>query len=167
MSSEPGLVPPVDLGSTKAVELGLEITTGQLSHLVSELEKVLRAAEMESSNETPGCALLERGMRSRAVKWSLFQKMNTVELLEDGYKGLRRFEIENWSRLRKIIVLAGLTGVKQNYIFTDRRIGEEARSLKMAKHRGSVFGGLEGIEQPTVEQFSRMKLHMPAASAGF
>ena len=144
-----------ELGSTKAVDLGLEITTGQLSHLVSELEKVLRAAEMESSNETPVVHCWRGGMRSRAVKWLCSQMGYRVELLEDGYKGFRRFGNRELEQARKIIVLAGPTGVgKTKLLHRLAELGEQVIDLEgLAKHRGSVFGGLEGIEQPTVEQF--------------
>ncbi|MEC7680457.1 MAG: tRNA 2-selenouridine(34) synthase MnmH [Planctomycetota bacterium] len=144
-----------ELGSEKAVDLGLEITTGQLSRLVSGLEKVLRAAAVESSHETPVLHCWRGGMRSRAVKWLCSQMGYPVELLEDGYKGFRRFGNRELEQARKIIVLAGPTGVGNTKLLHRlAELGEQVIDLEgLAKHRGSVFGGLEGIEQPTVEQF--------------
>ena len=95
------------------------------------------------------------GMRSESVGWLLSFFGYRVRRLRGGYKAFRRFARDAFTRERPICILSGLTGSgKTDVLHALHTRGEQIIDLEgLARHRGSVFGGLGRHTQPTQQQF--------------
>lgn len=95
------------------------------------------------------------GMRSS--NFCHFMEMTRVKThqLEGGYKAYRRAALESFKKPLRFIGLCGYTGSGKSEIL--RAIGAEGEQIldleQIARHKGSVFGGLMMPPQPTTEQF--------------
>ena len=120
--------------------------------LKSKLEKALKIAK-------EGKLLVHcwrGGMRSEAMAWLFSMGDIEVCLLEGGYKSYRHYVMESLSVNRKMIVLGGMTGSSKTHIlgYLDSH-GEQVLDLeRLANHKGSAFGALGQLPQPTTEQFA-------------
>jgi tRNA 2-selenouridine synthase len=96
------------------------------------------------------------GMRSEAMAWLFSLGDLEVGVLEGGYKSYRRYVTEILSEKRKMIILGGMTGSSKTHILrTLRSSGQQVLDLEqLANHKGSAFGSLGQLLQPTTEQFS-------------
>jgi len=95
------------------------------------------------------------GMRSNSMAW-LFETMGIdCYLLEGGYKSYRRRVRKEFEKERRLIVLGGRTGSgKTDILHTLEKQGEQVIDLEgLARHKGSAFGALGEVPQPTTEQF--------------
>lgn len=95
------------------------------------------------------------GMRSDSTAWLLRTTGMSVSVLKNGYKAYRRAAHESFEQGWKLHVIGGRTGSgKTEILHALGRMGEQIVDLEgLANHRGSVFGGLNMPDQPTVEQF--------------
>ncbi len=98
------------------------------------------------------------GMRSEAMAWLFSLAGIETSVLEGGYKSYRRLVIDNLSSCRKMLVLGGLTGSgKTGIIKYLAETGNHAIDLEgLANHKGSAFGSLDRIPQPTSEHFGNL-----------
>ncbi|MFO7670766.1 MAG: tRNA 2-selenouridine(34) synthase MnmH [Bacteroidales bacterium] len=95
------------------------------------------------------------GMRSKSMVW-LFETMGIqCYLLEGGYKSYRNFLLTRFERPLMIIVLGGRTGSgKTEILYHLEKMGEQIIDMEgLAHHKGSAFGALGEVPQPTTEQF--------------
>ena len=94
-------------------------------------------------------------MRSEGVAWLCADCGLKPQVLRGGYKSFRRAAHDSFAKPLRIVVLAGHTGSgKTRLLSLLRGHGQQVIDLEdLAKHRGSVFGGLGQPSQPTVEQF--------------
>lgn len=95
------------------------------------------------------------GMRSESLAWLLTFFDYRVYRLRGGYKAFRRYVRDTFALDRPLRVLGGLTGTgKTEVLHALRERGAQIIDLEgLARHRGSVFGGLGGGEQPAQQQF--------------
>lgn len=96
------------------------------------------------------------GQRSASLAWLLEMAGFDVQLIIGGYKAYRQFIHQQFGEIKqKFIVLGGPTGSGKTVLLQalkDR--GEQVIDLeKLANHKGSAFGALGELPQPTVEQF--------------
>jgi tRNA 2-selenouridine synthase len=95
------------------------------------------------------------GMRSS--NFCQFASMAKIEThqLKGGYKAYRRLAAEKFNTPFQLIVLGGCTGSGKSEILRALASrGEQVIDLeKLARHKGSAFGGLMQPAQPTTEQF--------------
>lgn len=95
------------------------------------------------------------GMRSS--NFGAFVNMAGIEtnILHGGYKAYRHKALETLSMPFKFKVVGGCTGSgKTEILHALRKAGEQILDLEgLARHKGSVFGGLMMPAQPTSEQF--------------
>jgi tRNA 2-selenouridine synthase len=79
-----------------------------------------------------------------------------ILVLDGGYKSYRHFVLDSLSVKSKMIVLGGMTGSSKTHILralTDKQ--QQVIDLEsLANHKGSAFGSLGQLPQPTTEQFS-------------
>ena len=120
--------------------------------LTSKLEKALKIAK-------EGKLLVHcwrGGMRSEAMAWLFSLGDIDVCLLEGGYKSYRYYALKSLSEKRKMIVLGGMTGSGKTQILGYLKShGEQVIDLeRLANHKGSAFGALGQLPQPTTEQFA-------------
>lgn len=95
------------------------------------------------------------GMRSEKMAW-LFD-LNGLEtmVLEGGYKNYRNYGRTIISKASSIIIIQGPTGSGKTAILRSlAELGEQVIDLEeLANHKGSAFGGLGKVIQPSTQQF--------------
>lgn len=95
------------------------------------------------------------GMRSS--NFCQFMSMTRIKThqLKGGYKAYRQLAFESFKKPFKLFSLSGYTGSGKSEIL--RALSDEGEQIldleKIARHKGSVFGGLMMPPQPTTEQF--------------
>ena len=98
------------------------------------------------------------GMRSEAMAWLFSLGDIETEVLEGGYKSYRHYILESLSEKRKMIVLGGMTGSSKTHILRYlKQSGQQVIDLEgLANHKGSAFGSLGQLPQPSTEHFANM-----------
>ncbi len=136
-------------GKEKAVLKGLEFVGPQMKNMVLKAKKI-------SDGKSLYIHCWRGGMRSSSMAWLFETAGIECYLLKDGYKAYRNsfhelLEKSNW----KFIVIAGPTGSGKTAILDNlKSMGEQVLDLEgLAHHKGSAFGSLGELPQPTNEQF--------------
>jgi tRNA 2-selenouridine synthase len=98
------------------------------------------------------------GMRSEAMAWLFSLGDIEVSVLDGGYKSYRHHVLESLAEKRKMIVLGGMTGSSKTHILRYlNSLGQQVIDLeRLANHKGSAFGALGQLPQPTTEQFGNI-----------
>jgi len=98
------------------------------------------------------------GMRSEAMAWLFSLGDIETRILSGGYKSYRRYIHEYLSAGRKMVVLGGLTGSgKTGILGRLRNSGKQVADLEgIANHRGSAFGSIGELPQPSGEHFANL-----------
>lgn len=98
------------------------------------------------------------GMRSAAIAWLLDMYGFTVYQLEGGYKAFRNWTLEQLRKDYPFHLIGGYTGSGKTLVLTElARRGKAVIDLEdLAKHKGSAFGGLDKIPQPSAEMFENL-----------
>ena len=98
------------------------------------------------------------GMRSEAMAWLFSLGDIETEILEGGYKSYRHFVLDTLSVNRKMIILGGLTGSGKTRILRYlKNSGHQVIDLEgLANHKGSAFGSLGQLQQPSSEHFANL-----------
>jgi len=95
------------------------------------------------------------GMRSESMAW-LFEKVGIeCQVLSGGYKAYRQYCVAQMESITSLIILKGCTGSgKTEVLYELQQRGEQVVDLEgLAHHRGSSFGGIGQLPQPTSQQF--------------
>ena len=132
-----------------AMYIGLDYAGKKLVKLAKEGERVA------GKKKTLLVHCWRGGMRSKSMVW-LFETMGiTCYLLEGGYKSYRNHIREALARPLNLLVLGGRTGSGKTAILHHmKKTGEQMIDLEgLAHHKGSAFGALGEMEQPSTEQF--------------
>ncbi len=95
------------------------------------------------------------GMRSAAMAWALDLYGFEVAVINGGYKQYRRWALAQFEITYNLIVLGGMTGSGKTRILQQFSTGGEPviDLERLANHRGSTYGSMDGLQQPTQEQF--------------
>jgi tRNA 2-selenouridine synthase len=138
-------------GRITAIIAGLELS-GPLMH--SKLEQALRISK-------EGRLLVHcwrGGMRSEVMAWLFSLGSIEIDILEGGYKSYRHFVLDNLSVNKDMIILGGLTGSGKTHILKYlQESGLQVIDLeRLANHKGSAFGSLGQLPQPTSEHFANL-----------
>lgn len=138
-------------GRAPAILKGLEMT-GPEMHL--KLRAALKIAK--ESRILVHC--WRGGMRSEAMAWLFSLGDLATYVLENGYKSYRHHVLSGLAEKRKVIVLGGMTGSSKTHILKHiRDLGNQVIDLEgLANHKGSAFGALGQLPQPSSEHFSNM-----------
>ena len=132
-----------------AMYAGLEFAGKKLVKLAKQGE---RAA---GKNRTLLVHCWRGGMRSKSMVW-LFETMGlSCYLLEGGYKSYRSYAREVLATPLNLLVIGGRTGSGKTAILHHLSLlGEQVIDLEgLAHHKGSAFGALGELDQPSTEQF--------------
>jgi len=100
------------------------------------------------------------GMRSESMAW-LFGTMGLqCYILKGGYKSYRSYLRNVLQKPLKIIIIAGKTGTgKTDILKLLEKEGEQVINLEeLANHKGSAFGALGEMPQPSTEHFENLLL---------
>lgn len=138
-------------GRTKAIITGLQLA-GNSMHL--KLEQALKVSK-------DGRLLVHcwrGGMRSEAMAWLFSLGDIESDILEGGYKSYRHFVLENLSANKNMIIMGGLTGSGKTHILKYLQgTGRQVIDLEgIANHKGSAFGSLGQLPQPSSEHFANL-----------
>lgn len=96
------------------------------------------------------------GQRSKSVAWLLENAGFDVGVLAGGYKQYRKFVQTGFENLNlHIRLIGGPTGVGKTRVLHElAALGQQVIDLEaLANHKGSSFGAIGELPQPTVEQF--------------
>lgn len=135
-------------GQAEAIRTGFRLVGPRL------LDMVDHAKSIATDNELI-VHCWRGGMRS--ANFCQFVNMAGIKThqLKGGYKAYRHAALDSFKTSFNFIILAGSTGSGKTEILQAlAEAGEQIIDLeKLARHRGSVFGGLMLPPQPTTEQF--------------
>ena len=98
-------------------------------------------------------------MRSKAFAEHIHENgFKKVFVIEDGYKGYRRYALDSFDRPSDIRVLGGYTGSGKTRVLEQMdKEGHQVIDLEgLANHKGSAFGGIGQEAQPTTEHFANL-----------
>ncbi len=95
------------------------------------------------------------GMRSGSMAWLLNLFGYEVFVLTGGYKAYRRYVLETFLAKFRFIVIGGHTGSGKTKMLQHlKEQGEQVIDLEgLANHKGSAFGALGQLPQPSTEYF--------------
>jgi len=138
-------------GRINAILRGIELTGSSFHHK-------LQAALRISKDNKILVHCWRGGMRSEAMAWLFSLGDLNTEVLEGGYKSYRHHVLSGLAEKRRVIVLGGMTGSGKTYILNHiRDHGNQVIDLEgLANHRGSAFGALGKLPQPSSEHFSNL-----------
>ncbi len=137
-------------GRVQAVQKGLEFVGPELKSFTK------KALALKSDTVLVHC--WRGGMRSASMAW-LFETVGLkVYLLDGGYKSYRNYVLDYFSRDYKLIVLGGCTGAGKTDILQElENRGEQVVDLEgLANHKGSAFGAIGQMQQPSTEHFEHL-----------
>jgi tRNA 2-selenouridine synthase len=134
-----------------AFSKGLEMVSPRLGRLVD------RATEICPDKKVL-LYCLRGGMRSNSMSFLLETAGFEVSLLNGGYKSYRTYALKELEAPLSLIVLGGMTGSgKTELLESLAGKGMQVVDLEgLAKHKGSVFGGIGQGEQPSSEHFENL-----------
>lgn len=134
-------------GQKEAIRLGVKLVGPKLSMMMEQAE-----SEQGTLLKT---YCWRGGMRSGFVSFFLrFLGYHTLQL-EGGYKTFRRAVLSSFCRPFRFFIIGGLTGCGKTEILHElARLGQQTVDLEeIARHRGSSYGAIDGVLQPSCEQF--------------
>ncbi len=136
-------------GKEKAVIKGLEYVGPEMKNMVLKAKKFSKGNPLYVH-------CWRGGMRSASMAWLFETTGMKCYTMKGGYKAYRHsfhqlLEQNSW----EFIVIAGPTGSGKTAILDNlREMGEQVLDLEgLAHHKGSAFGSLGELPQPTNEQF--------------
>ena len=132
-----------------AMQRGLEIVGPKMQGIVDQALKLY--------NGKPIVVHCWRGgKRSSSIGWLLDFAGMSVSVLTGGYKAYRTYQ-RSWidTQPLNLIILGGKTGSgKTDLLHALSAKGEQVLDLEqLAHHKGSAFGWMGELEQPSTEQF--------------
>ena len=141
----------------KAKRIGLEVASKKLLHIYDEIK------ELEKQYDKIVLFCARGGMRSGVLGMLLGSLGVNTERISEGYKGYRRFVIENLPQLNdkvEYIVLHGNTGVGKTEILKQLECdGFDVLDLEgFANHRGSLLGTV-GLGKGTSQKAFESKIY--------
>jgi tRNA 2-selenouridine synthase len=136
------------VGKEAAILMGFDFTGPKWSAFIK------RALEMVSEKKI-AVHCWRGGMRSGAMAWALDLYGFEVFRVEGGYKQYRGWVLQQFEETYGLFVLGGMTGSGKTTLLNElRALGEQVIDLEeLAQHRGSSFGSMNKLVQPTQEQF--------------
>lgn len=136
-------------GRTAAIMEGLALSGPRMTE---KLKKALEIAE----NGRLLVHCWRGGMRSEAMAWLFSLAGIETIVLEGGYKSYRHLVLDTLSAEREMIILGGMTGSSKTHILRYlKQQGQQVVDLEgLANHKGSAFGALGQLPQPSTEQFA-------------
>jgi tRNA 2-selenouridine synthase len=135
-------------GHDAAVLLGFDITGPKWSGFVQQALQHAPAKKI-------AVHCWRGGMRSGAMAWALDFSGFEVYLLEGGYKSYRNRVLGQFEKEYSLQLIGGMTGSGKTALLQALgKKGEQIIDLEdIAQHRGSTYGTMNCLVQPTQEQF--------------
>ncbi len=137
----------------KAIKIGLKYFGAKMVKMVNEAEALTKNDSSEKKTVLVHC--WRGGMRSAGVAWLLDLYGFKVYSLVGGYKAYRKWVLAQFETPYPVAVIGGYTGSgKTEVLHSLASKGFSTIDLEgLAHHKGSAFGSLGQLPQPTQEQF--------------
>ncbi|WP_276132245.1 tRNA 2-selenouridine(34) synthase MnmH [Polluticoccus soli] len=137
-----------------AIKAGLDFFGPKMRMMVEEAEAI--CGQFNTNRVLVHC--WRGGMRSAGVAWLLDLYGFKVYTLAGGYKAFRQWALKKMDNSYPLRVIGGFTGSgKTELLGALASYGEVVVDLEdIAKHKGSAFGDLEGVRQPSQEMFENI-----------
>jgi len=139
------------VGKDAAIDKGLEFVGPRMATMVSQARKLY--------NGNPLLLYCWRGgMRSNSVAWLFSQAGMEAHTVVGGYKSYRREFGHYLQKPWNYIVVGGATGSgKTDLLKALETSGNQVIDLEgLAHHKGSSFGAIGELPQPSTEQYENM-----------
>ena len=150
-------------GRENAVREGFKIIEKKIDKLIREFilikeEFLISNGGKFSYGENIKIYCARGGMRSQSIFWLLEKFKYPCITLNGGYKTYRNWVLNCFKDNKKLIVIGGKTGTRKTKILTKlKSLDYQVLDFEsLANHRGSSFGGLGMIKQPTNEQYENL-----------
>lgn len=139
-----------------AIKIGLDYYGSKMRTMVEQVEQWLR----DKQDKTVLVHCWRGGMRSAGVAWLLDLYGFKVYTLVGGYKAFRTKVLGEFSKPYQFRIIGGYTGSGKTEVL-HKMSGSIVDLEAIAGHRGSAFGAVEGVEQPSQEMFeNRLALQL-------
>jgi tRNA 2-selenouridine synthase len=139
----------------KAIKIGLEYFGKKMVSMVEVAERLV-----SGNTDTPREVAVHcwrGGMRSSAVAWLLDLYGFKVYVLTGGYKNYRRWVLKEFENDYNLCILGGYTGSNKTGILKELAKTKPVIDLEaLAAHKGSAFGNLDFVTQPSQEHFENL-----------
>ena len=150
-------------GKEKAVIKGLEFFSKKVENILKNLFEAINFYKSDNYNSKLEEPILKiycsrGGMRSQSISW-LLEKFNLKNItLKGGYKSYRKWTLDSFNINWEIVVIGGKTGTGKTKLLKllDKNNYQIIDLEALACHRGSTFGGLGMVKQPSNEQFENL-----------
>lgn len=145
----------------KAIKFGLDFFGPKMVKMVEEAEQVVESRKKNSAPPGDSRILVHcwrGGMRSAGVAWLLDLYGFNVVTLVGGYKTYRHWVLQQFEKNYPLNILGGYTGSGKTSLLHQLEKKKEAiiDLEALALHKGSAFGGLDRIAQPSQEMFENL-----------
>lgn len=142
----------------QAIKVGLDYFGIKMTTMVEQVEKLViddKLHQPHNKNISIVVHCWRGGMRSAGVAWLLDLYGYRVFTIVGGYKAYRNWVLNQFEKTYRFKVLGGYTGSgKTELLYAMRQQGSTIIDLeKLAGHKGSAFGNLDEIKQPSQEMF--------------
>jgi len=139
-----------------AIKIGLEYYGTKMRTMVEQVEEWLR----DKQDKTVLVHCWRGGMRSAGVAWLLDLYGFKVYTLIGGYKVFRTKVLEEFKKPYSFNIIGGYTGSGKTEVL-HKMSGSMIDLEAIAGHRGSAFGAIAGVVQPSQEMFeNRLALQL-------
>lgn len=143
----------------QAIKHGLRFFGPKLVAMVEQVEQW--CAKKDPASHEPPTVLVHcwrGGMRSAGVAWLLDLYGFKTVTLAGGYKTYRHWVLKQLEKNYPLQILGGYTGSGKTGILRELKENREAviDLEALAGHKGSSFGGLDRIPQPSQEMFENL-----------
>ena len=150
-------------GRENAVREGFKIIENKIDKLIKEFliikdEFLILPNGKFSYEKSIKIYCARGGMRSQSMYWLLEKFEYPCITLTGGYKTYRNWVLNSFENHQRIMVIGGKTGTRKTKILNKlKSLNYQILDFELlANHRGSSFGGLGMIDQPTNEQFENL-----------
>ncbi len=139
-----------------AIKIGLDYYGSKMRTMVEQVEQWLH----NKQDKTVLVHCWRGGMRSAGVAWLLDLYGFKVYTLVGGYKAFRTKVLTQFSQPYQFRIIGGYTGSGKTEVL-HKMSGSIVDLEAIAGHRGSAFGAVAGVEQPSQEMFeNRLALQL-------
>ena len=152
----------------QAIKIGLDYFGTKMTKMIEEVEQLISENNLQQVNNKNISIIVHcwrGGMRSAGVAWLLDLYGYTVYTIIGGYKAYRNWVLQQFEKTYQFKVLGGYTGSGKTeilYALQQQKIAVIDLE-KLALHKGSAFGNLNEIKQPSQEMFENklaVELHL-------
>lgn len=155
-----------------AIKIGLDYFGVKMRKMVEEVEGLVATINKTKKQEDAKVDVLVHcwrgGMRSAGVAWLLDLYGFKVYTLAGGYKAYRKWVRDQFEKEYKFKIIGGYTGSGKTLVLHElKKAGELVTDLeKLGNHKGSAFGAMGELPQPTQEMFENLLAASLASNTG-